>query len=265
MFLFLVVICWKRPYNSPFGSIFNIFTAFLQLLGACFVAAWMFSGVPDYRKYGEDTTVVSLYLLLLKTVFDILPKVKQIGKFVISTIRGKRSKAASKKSRRNADTGLLSQQLLAAVRDEADELAGGDHADLATREMQQRGQLLTEADAELPEFDNEDNDTSAGWSDLEADEENEEDLFIEMLPEPPASRPTPLRRRTGPGLNPLEVDVEGVEMGEPRCEPQLHFASFPLSGSPPIAGDQHLTNQLTSPPPKLPGSAPILAVEIDML
>jgi hypothetical protein len=176
MFLFLVVICWKRPYNSPFGSIFNIFTAFLQLLGACFVAAWMFSGVRDYREYGEDTTVVSLYLLLLKTVFDILPKLKQIGKFVISAIRGKRSKAASKKSRRNADTGLLSQQLLAAVRDDAEELAGRDHAELATREMQQRGQL-NEADAELPEMESSEA-TSPDWTDQEEPEEDE--LFFEI-------------------------------------------------------------------------------------
>jgi hypothetical protein len=204
----------------------------------------------------------------LKTVFDILPKVKQIGKFVISTIRGKRSKAASRKSRRNADTGLLSQQLLAAVRDEADELAGGDHADLATREMQQRGQL-TEADAELPEL--EDDALDSGFetpTDLEDEFGDDGETFVEVQ-EPALARLVIARRRTGPGLNPLEPNDADFLPSQDRSGNQLPTETV-LSlrsgeSEPPLHLPLPVSLTIGSSPAWKPDAPELPPDEIDML
>jgi hypothetical protein len=89
--VFLIFVFWRRPYNSPFASVFAILTTFLQLVGACFLAGWMFSGKDSYRSSAEVASLISLYLLVGKTVLVAIPASRRVVVFLVTWVRRQRT------------------------------------------------------------------------------------------------------------------------------------------------------------------------------
>jgi hypothetical protein len=190
---FLIFIFWRRPYNSPFASVFSVITTFLQVVGACFLAAWMYGGSASYQELAEQTTLISLYLLVGKAVLDIIPKARRIVEFFLGL--AKKRRATPKNN--NMD---LSERLLEVVQQD-EELQLKDHSHVVTAEV-----ANAHIDAELPEQDDDD-DFLLGPPPLD---DGDDDL---PLPSEPSldfggadTKHQKKKRPTLADLNPLAVD-----------------------------------------------------------
>jgi hypothetical protein len=209
---FLVFVFWKRPYNSAFGSWFSVVNTFLQLLGACFLAGWMFSGTPSYLDLAEGASLLSLYLLIGKGVLDLVPLIHRI----VSSVRDWMNKPHPTKATHED----LAHKLLEAVQDDT-HLQLKDHTQVATSES-----ANAQVDLQLPEQEEEedevldeeagngvgDRDTLTIHSEVESDT-NSEPLLLPPPP-PPPERPRPRQRslKRRHTLNPLdEPDLEEEE------------------------------------------------------
>jgi hypothetical protein len=125
--LFLVVILVLQPYNTAFGTYFNILVTILQVLGAAFAVIVLSRGGADqmvYQERSELMSIVELYLMVGKAVLDLLPKFRDL--IVYLYLRGTRE-----------GLGLLPQDKVESPTTHSASLGpGGTHSDLTEKLLQ---------------------------------------------------------------------------------------------------------------------------------
>jgi hypothetical protein len=159
----------------------------------------MLSGKDSYRSSAEVASLISLYLLVGKTVLDAIPVSRRVVVFLVTWVRQHR---AAKKT--HAD---LSERLLEAAQDDPHQLELNDHAQLAV------DQSHASIDLELPEEEDWDDFIIAPESE-EGDPELDMDTH-KMLPVPPTRldswyRPV-ISSQMGFNPNPLDHRSESEE------------------------------------------------------
>jgi hypothetical protein len=157
-------------------------TVFLQLLGACFLAGWMFAATDAYKDLGETTSLISLYLLVVKTILDAIPATHGTLLALASWLRRQGTTPRS-----HAD---LSERLLEAAQGDSHPLELNDHAQITV------DQFHAHLDLELPEDEENDDwddclvvlDSEEAFDVQDGDEEEEDEE-----PEPPVLLLPPTR------------------------------------------------------------------------
>ena len=139
LFLGIVVL---RPYNAPFLLLFSIGVTGIQLLAAVSMGVSMFGGGEAWQEFAETLTLVGIYVIIGRAIFDIVPKVKQMIMQII--------KKLCRKEKVNSTHADLTERLLEVVAVEGveNELAAVDHDALVEEEMMKRPD-----DDELPEIE----------------------------------------------------------------------------------------------------------------
>jgi hypothetical protein len=152
LIVFLLIIVARRPYNSPFGSYFNILVTAVQVAGATFAAIALFGGGSAYQSRCELMTLVGVYLLIAKAVMDLLPKLKRLALLLYRKCCLRQKDPAL----HNTD---LTQRLLETIHQEGqlEKEVLADHGATAVVDVG-----AAEADALLPEM--EEDETERAWS-----------------------------------------------------------------------------------------------------
>lgn len=130
--LFLAAVVALRPYTAPFLLLFAVTLTVVQTVGACFVAVFMFSDKHDaaMMDYAETTTVICMYMLILRSIFDLYPIVKKVYFLVAPGRKYKKTQQQTRGSHFD-----MSEKLLTLV-DELDAVHDDHEAAIFVAELQ---------------------------------------------------------------------------------------------------------------------------------
>ena len=170
LLIFFLMVILLRPYNAPFLLLFSIAVTAIQLAAAiCMGVTMLGDGDDSWQEAAELLTLVGIYIIIGRAIFDIIPKFKQL---VVGGIKQYCHKKAEKEQGTHAD---LTQRLLevVAVQGVEEDLHCIDHDAAAAAE---RAKADAEADDELPEIEFDDVDPNA-WPEYDFDEE-----LLHMVP-----------------------------------------------------------------------------------
>ena len=165
LFIFLVAIIALRPYNAPFLLFFSICVTILQLFGAICMAVAMFSGDDSWQEMAEMTSVIGIYIILGRAIFDITPKIKQFISMIIKSFCRK------KKGPTSGHVDLTERLLEVVHQDGDDDIKVEDH-DAAAEQERVNANNSFAIEEELPEVD------TSEWPEYDWDENN----FVNPLP-----------------------------------------------------------------------------------
>ena len=141
LLIFFVAIVALRPYNAPFLLLFSIGVTGVQLWGAVCMAIALFGEDDSWQATAETSSVIGIYLVLGRAIFDIAPKVKQFISMLIKLL-------CRRPKKRTAAHMDLSERLIEAAHE-----GGGVDAINAENELEMG--LANSQDDFLPEFEDE--------------------------------------------------------------------------------------------------------------